>query len=86
AQLVCLLRILQLKPPVLLLDEPTASLDEDSARAVQKLVNQWQQDNPEAAYMWISHSEQQVMEVGDEIWYLDAGRITHTRKSAQAGR
>jgi putative ABC transport system ATP-binding protein len=86
AQLVCLLRILQLKPPVLLLDEPTASLDEDSARAVQKLVNQWQQDNPEAAYMWISHSEQQVMEVGDEIWYLDAGRITHTRKSALAGR
>ncbi|WP_100091391.1 ABC transporter ATP-binding protein [Snodgrassella alvi] len=86
AQLVCLLRILQLKPPVLLLDEPTASLDEDSARAVQNLVNQWQQANPEAAYIWISHSEQQVMEVGDEIWYLDAGRITHTRKSPQAGR
>ncbi|PIT51409.1 hypothetical protein BHC44_10740 [Snodgrassella alvi] len=85
AQLVCLLRIVQLNPSVLLLDEPTASLDEDSARTVQRLVNQWQQANPEAAYMWISHSEQQVMEVGDEIWYLDAGRITHTRKSSQAG-
>jgi putative ABC transport system ATP-binding protein len=85
AQLVCLLRIVQLNPPVLLLDEPTASLDEGSARAVQRLVNQWQQANPEAAYIWISHSEQQVMEVGDEIWYLDAGRITHTRKSSQAG-
>ncbi|KEQ01902.1 ABC-type putative transport system, ATPase component, partial [Snodgrassella alvi SCGC AB-598-J21] len=85
AQLVCLLRILQLNPPVLLLDEPTASLDEDSAQAVQKLVGQWQEDNPQAAYIWISHSEQQINQVGDEIWYLDAGRITHTRKSTRAG-
>ena len=85
AQLVCLLRILQLNPPVLLLDEPTASLDEDSAQAVQKLVGQWQEDNLQAAYIWISHSEQQINQVGDEIWYLDAGRITHTRKSTRAG-
>ncbi|WP_100139732.1 ABC transporter ATP-binding protein [Snodgrassella alvi] len=86
AQLVCLLRILQLNPPVLLLDEPTASLDEDSARTVQKLVNQWQQANPQAAYMWVSHSEQQVSEVGDEIWYFDAGRITHIKHSVKNGR
>lgn len=80
AQLVSLLRILQLNPPVLLLDEPTASLDESSARGVQKLVNQWQLSNPDAAYIWISHSEQQVMEVGDEVWYFDAGKLTHTKQ------
>lgn len=83
AQLVCLMRVLQLNPPVLLLDEPTASLDETSAHFVQKLLNQWQSENPEAAYLWISHSEQQVQEVGDEVWYFDAGKLTHTKQLHQ---
>lgn len=83
AQLVCLLRILQLNPPVLLLDEPTASLDETSARFVQKLLNQWQKENPKAAYLWISHSEQQVYEVADEVWYFDAGKFTHSKQLQQ---
>lgn len=81
AQLVCLLRVIQLNPTVLLLDEPTASLDETAARQVQQLVCHWQQQNRQNAYIWISHSEQQVSEVADIVWYMQQGRIIHIESS-----
>ena len=41
AQMVALLRAIQLDPAMLLLDEPTAALDADSGRAVEQLVETW---------------------------------------------
>ena len=41
AQIVGLLRALQLDPAVLLLDEPTASLDQATAEAVEGLLDDW---------------------------------------------
>lgn len=41
AQLVALLRALQLDPPVLLLDEPTASLDPTATAAVEAVLSAW---------------------------------------------
>lgn len=83
AQLVCLLRVIQLNPAVLLLDEPTAALDESSAQEVQQLVQSWQQHD-QAAYIWISHSEQQCQEVGDVLWQVENGYIAHIQ-SLRAG-
>src|SRR5262249_43917830 len=39
-QIVALLRALQLNPSILLLDEPTTSLDEATAEAIEKLIHQ----------------------------------------------
>jgi putative ABC transport system ATP-binding protein len=41
AQIVALVRVLQLAPEVLLLDEPTASLDPASTAAIERLVDRW---------------------------------------------
>ncbi len=41
AQIVGLIRALQLDPTVLLLDEPTASLDQATAEAVEGLLDDW---------------------------------------------
>ncbi len=41
AQIVALLRAVQLDPAVLLLDEPTASLDQTTAQAVEGLLDRW---------------------------------------------
>ncbi|MDF7675624.1 ATP-binding cassette domain-containing protein [Neisseriaceae bacterium ESL0693] len=84
AQLVCLLRVIQLNPSVLLLDEPTAALDETSARQVQQLVQHWQQQHATGAYLWISHNDQQCREVGDVLWLIEDGRIAKI-KSHETG-
>lgn len=65
AQIVALVRALQLDPQALLLDEPTAALDPDSSRAVESLVAQWFAAAPaERATIWISHDPAQALRVG----------------------
>lgn len=60
AQIVAFLRALQLSPSVLLLDEPTASLDSETAQRFEELVKAWQSSNPCRAYLWTSHNLKQL--------------------------
>jgi len=48
AQIVAFLRALQLSPKVLLLDEPTASLDAGTAQSLEALITVWQSKLPAA--------------------------------------
>ncbi|MBD2625738.1 ABC transporter ATP-binding protein [Trichormus variabilis] len=63
AQIVAFLRALQLSPLVLLLDEPTASLDAETVHCLEALVTTWQKQNPERAYLWTSHDPTQLERV-----------------------
>lgn len=63
AQLAALLRALLLGPQLLLLDEPTASLDAAATAAVETLVAAWLADEPERAYLWTSHDSDQLERV-----------------------
>jgi UDP-glucose/iron transport system ATP-binding protein len=75
AQIVGLLRALQLDPAVLLLDEPTASLDSATAQAVEELLDGWLAAEPNGrALVWVSHDRDQ------------AHRMTVRRLSLRAGR
>ena len=74
AQLVCLMRVLQLNPFLLLLDEPTAALDAESAAAAEALVQAWlSARGQEGAYVWISHSPEQLARMADKVWTVRQG-------------
>ncbi|MGJ5676034.1 MAG: ABC transporter ATP-binding protein [Nostochopsis sp.] len=63
AQIVAFLRALQLSPSILLLDEPTASLDVGTAQSLEALVAAWQNEQPYRAYLWTSHDPTQLERV-----------------------
>jgi putative ABC transport system ATP-binding protein len=66
AQIVALLRAIQLDASVLLLDEPTASLDKATAGSIEALVDHWFRAGQGArAIVWVSHDPQQLGRVAD---------------------
>ncbi len=75
-QLVTILRLLQLAPQVLLLDEPTAALDSDtSAKLVQLLLN-WLHAEPQRTLLWVTHDTQDILPLADQHWHMLAGVLT----------
>jgi len=58
-QIVALLRALQLNPQVILLDEASASLDEETSIKVEQIILDWLRAE-ERACIWVSHDLQQL--------------------------
>jgi putative ABC transport system ATP-binding protein len=77
AQLMALIRVLQLQPQALLLDEPTASLDPESALAGEALIRAWfAQGTAPRAWVWISHDTAQALRVGTRQLTMRAGVLS----------
>jgi putative ABC transport system ATP-binding protein len=76
SQIVGLIRAVQLDPSVLLLDEPTASLDPATARAVEGLIVEWLAERPEGQVLvWVSHDADQARRMTGRRLHLRAGRV-----------
>ncbi|MGD1880543.1 MAG: ATP-binding cassette domain-containing protein [Kiloniellaceae bacterium] len=72
-QRLALLRALEHRPEVLLLDEPTGPLDEESTAAVESLLRE-KQDNG-LALLWVTHDKRQAARVATRRFWIDAGRL-----------
>jgi putative ABC transport system ATP-binding protein len=71
SQIVALLRAMQVKPSILLLDEPTAALDATATAAVEQLVSSWLNDSPTTrATIWVTHNADQLERVADNVLKL----------------
>lgn len=74
-QRLALLRLLQNGPEVLLLDEPTASLDRTAITAVESLIVEYARRH-DAPVLWVSHDPAQIRRVAQRRLVLDEGRLT----------
>jgi putative ABC transport system ATP-binding protein len=75
-QIVALLRALQFDPSILLLDEPTASLDERTTWGIENLIRQWHSEiAAKRAFVWVTHDLDQARRVADRFLHMQHGRI-----------
>jgi len=71
---VCLAKAMLNRPELLLLDEPTASLDPETARDVRAQIRRLVSIG-DAGVLWTSHNMYEVEEVCDRVLFLSRGKI-----------
>lgn len=79
-QLLCLARALAVEPEVLLLDEPTSSLDPRSTEAVEELVRRL---TPELTVIIVTHNLAQARRMSDNTIFFYEGRLVETGPTEQ---
>jgi putative ABC transport system ATP-binding protein len=73
-QRVCIARALANQPEILLLDEPTSSLDALSAQRIEKLLLDLQKER-DLTILWVTHEKEQVERIGGRRLILRDGRL-----------
>ncbi len=71
-QRLCIARALVLNPEILLLDEPTSSLDPLACKMIEDLLLSLKN---ECTLVMVSHYQEQVARISDEIFQWTAGRF-----------
>ncbi len=71
-QRLCIARTLAVKPDILLLDEPTASVDPTSARALETLIKELKNDY---TIIMVTHDIRQTRRVADNVLFLCDGEV-----------
>jgi ABC-2 type transport system ATP-binding protein len=71
---VALAKAMLNRPHLLLLDEPTASLDPATARETRTRIRRFAAD-AEGGVLWTSHNMYEVEEVCDRVLFLSKGRV-----------
>jgi phosphate transport system ATP-binding protein len=79
-QRLCIARALATNPRVLLLDEPTASLDPLSTQTVEELVYQLRQS---ITVVIVTHNMQQAARVSDRTAFLLAGELIEAAPTSE---
>ncbi len=80
-QRLAVVRAMASKPQLLLLDEPTASLDPAATAAIEALVKSADRDGTKIVF--VTHDAGQASRIGDEIVFLHRGRIVEQSPADQ---
>jgi tungstate transport system ATP-binding protein len=80
-QRVALARAWALEPELLILDEPTASLDPASSREVERIINEIAASG--TRILMTTHNLGQAKRIAEEIVFIDRGRIVEQTAVAQ---
>ncbi len=81
AQRVCLARTMITGPEVLLMDEPTSSLDVEPRLALERLARVLARDG--VPVVWVTHDLDQARRVGDRVLRVEAGRVVASGDAGQ---
>ena len=73
-QRLALLRLLCQRPTALLLDEPTASLDPENVRRVERFVSDERRAR-QIPVLWVSHDPRQMRRVADRHFRILEGKL-----------
>jgi phosphate transport system ATP-binding protein len=79
-QLLCLARALAIGPEVLLLDEPTSSLDPVATESIEALIRSLV---PELTVVIVTHNLAQARRVADRTIFLNSGRLVEHGETRQ---
>ena len=79
-QRVAIARALIMRPPVMLFDEPTSSLDPEMVGEVLQVIKSLV--NEGMTMVCVTHEMGFAREVADRIWFMDEGRIVETATPA----
>ncbi|NIA19688.1 MAG: ATP-binding cassette domain-containing protein [Xanthomonadaceae bacterium] len=71
-QRLCIARALILEPEILLLDEPTSSLDTEAGKVIEELLSSLKET---CTLLVVSHYQEQVQRIADRILKLENGRL-----------
>ena len=80
-----LAKALMTKPKILLLDEPTASLDPDIAQEVIELILQIRKED-NVSILFTSHNMAEVTQLCDRLIFLQAGKIIANDKPSKLAK
>lgn len=74
-QRLALARLLSKRPQALLLDEPTASLDQDNISHAENVIAEYRRGT-QSAVLWVSHDMDQIARMAHRHFRIDGQAIT----------
>ena len=74
AQRIAIVRALCINPDLLICDEPTSSLDEDTGKLLLQRIKLWAEQNQKAV-LWVTHNLEQAAEFSDYLITVKEGKL-----------
>lgn len=77
-QRLAIARLLEQQPKVLLLDEPTASLDPESVECVESLIRRYSKEH-HVPVIWVSHDPEQIKRIAQKHYKINNNEIIEVK-------